>query len=244
MTPEPPKPREWRWYTYLLVAITVSFFTIVAWPVLKEWWSARLVAKADPPAPEAAPPNPAPPRTDELPVAPPPHEKDNLGEKMPPAGPGKEVPPVPPVVGGAAPAPMVVAEAKYRDVVIDEPFDQFFAKKKTLMDTSGVREFPLTDGKYTVVCIVQAKLHTDTAAARVEAEEVCENKMAAAVLAWKKGLETERKRETGETLDSKIVTAMKGHVRVLPVVGRWTSAKGDVLYMAYGQVFTEKELRP
>ncbi len=212
------KTRGWSWQTYLFVGLVLSFFSVVAWPTLHKWVSARVDAKVEPNHPS--------PVSDAPPSAPPPREVGAASG-----------PPVP-----AAPAPPA---GQFRDVAIDEPFDAVFARSKTLMDTPQVREIILPGGRVGVVCVVQAKLHADTGAGRVEAEKVCQNRMAAAFLTWKQGLDTERVTEvTGpdERVDDRTRTAMKGHVRTLVPVGRWVSAKGDVFYMAFGEVLVPGKL--
>lgn len=227
------KTKGWSWPAYLFVGLALSFASVVAWPMLKEYASRRM-AEA-PTAKNAEPTKEIPPQDmSKEPQAkeaaqkePPqkPQPKDELQPKveMPPKVQSKDEP----------------LTAQFREVAIEEPFDALFARRKILMDTPQVHEFALPDGKFGVVCVVQAKLHQDTAAGRVDAGKVCSNKMAAALLEWKKGLDTQRATDvvgSDERLDEAIRTAMKGHVRTLPAVGRWVSSKGDVFYMAFGEL--------
>jgi tetratricopeptide (TPR) repeat protein len=144
-------------------------------------------------------------------------------------------------------------ETPFSDVAIDEPFRSCLLASRLLMDTTGAKVLRLPDGNYLVLAVASAPLEDDTARERAAAEKVCRAAALKELLGATQGVQVaqvekvkertvitlEDGKEKGKSVSEvlQVTTArVAGLTREMPVVGRWRSRDGKVLYMATGVV--------
>lgn len=149
-----------------------------------------------------------------------------------------------------------VAADAFRDVSIEEPFDSVLAKSPLLMESGGARIILNPDGSRLIIGVGQVpydrqgsaqqrlnkervarlkalrELTAQTAPVQIVHRERIENKSRVEAVAG-----VEARAEAIEEYLSVTVSQFDAVVKDLPVVGKWYSAEGDVLYVAIGKEF-------
>jgi tetratricopeptide (TPR) repeat protein len=144
-------------------------------------------------------------------------------------------------------------ESPFTDVVLDEPFRPYLLANRVLMETTGAKVVRLPDGNYLLLGVASAPLDEDSPRARAAAEKVCREAALRDVVATTQGVQIasvqkaeDRLVVTVEKGESKVksissyleitTTRVAGMAREMPVVGRWRSRDGRVLYVVTGVV--------
>lgn len=161
--------------------------------------------------------------------------------------------------GAAKPAepPPAVTKA-FRDIEVDPPFDGVLFANVLLMETSGAKVVRLPDGGRMILAVGSTVLKDGSPNERLRAELICRTKALASLVAEKEGVQVVRverlKETTVVTVDSgteaatsvsdflQVTTAkIEGIAKDMPVVGRWKSKDGTVVYLAIGVVLGAAE---
>jgi hypothetical protein len=142
----------------------------------------------------------------------------------------------------------------FTDVTIDPPFCNVLEKSRLLMETGGAKIVVNPDGSRLVIGVGQVAYDKkSTAQQRLSKERVARQKALRELTAQTAPIQIvhrEKLKETSrvETLDggeqrgeaieeylSVTTSEFEAVVKDLPVVGKWYSADGDVLYIAIGK---------
>jgi hypothetical protein len=147
-------------------------------------------------------------------------------------------------------------EKRFRDVTIQPTFKKMLTSNLLLMEITGAKVISLPNNRKAVIGVASTAIKKDSSADRLRAEKVCRIKALASIVAEKKGIQVvqyeELKDETRividgdeeritsvETLLKFTKTKVEGVAKDMPVVGRWSSADGDIFYLAIGMIFDE-----
>jgi len=157
----------------------------------------------------------------------------------------------------------VVAADAFRDVSIEEPFDSALTKSRLLMESGGARIILNPDGSRLIIGVgrtsydkrgsAQQRLSKERVA-RLNAFRELTAQTSPIHIVHRERLEEKSRVETISGAESR-VQAIEDYLSVttsqfdavakdLPVVGKWYSAEGDVLYVAIGKEFPADAAAP
>jgi hypothetical protein len=166
------------------------------------------------------------------------------------------------VVGFATAAAVLHASAgdRFSDVTIEPPFDAVLGKSQLLMETGGAKIVVNPDGSRLVIGVGQVAFDKKSPAQqRLNKERVARQKALRELTAQTSPIQIVHREKVEEksrieTLDggqqrgaaieeylSVTTSQFEAVVKDLPVVGKWYSAEGDVLFIAIGREFPADE---
>lgn len=145
---------------------------------------------------------------------------------------------------------------KFTDVEMHPRFKRILASNVLLMEVAGAKVVRLPGNRTAVVGVASTEVKKGSSSDRLRAEKVCRLKALANVIGEKQGVQVlhieELKDETrvifddnGEkassvsTLMQVTKTKIEGIAKDMPIVGRWSSANGEVFYLAIGVILDE-----
>jgi len=142
---------------------------------------------------------------------------------------------------------------RFSEVEIDDVFRPYLVSNRLLMDVAGAKIIRLRDGRSVVISVASTVLKDKSAKDRLRAERVCRTKALANIVAEQNDVQVSRMEILGE--ESRIVndangesgasvsemlqvtkSKVSGIAKDMPVIGRWKSKEGDVLYLAIGAI--------
>ncbi|MBX9579356.1 MAG: hypothetical protein K2X87_03530 [Gemmataceae bacterium] len=139
-------------------------------------------------------------------------------------------------------------------VEIEKRFEPYLTADRLLMEVAGAKAVRLPDGRTVLLAVASTAAKDGSAADRLRAEKVCRTKALAAVVAEKEGVRVWRAerleertvvtQEAGGTESARSVSDLlqvttaqvQGVAKDMPVVGRWRSKDGAVIYLALGVI--------
>ena len=145
---------------------------------------------------------------------------------------------------------------KFTDIEIHPRFKTILVSNVLLMEVAGAKVVRLPGNRTAVVGVASTEVKKSSSSDRLRAEKVCRIKALANVIGEKQGVQVlhieELKDETrvifddnGEkassvsTLMQVTKTKIEGIAKDMPIVGRWSSANGEVFYLAIGVILDE-----
>lgn len=148
-------------------------------------------------------------------------------------------------------------DAKFRDVVLDKPYQPYLLGNPLLMEVAGAKIVRLENGHRVLLAVGSVVLKDDKPKTRLDAEKVCRIKALASIVAEKQGVQVahvekveertviviEDGKEKGKSVEEVMQitrTEVRGLAPGMSVVGRWKSRDGQILYVAMGMICDEK----
>ena len=144
------------------------------------------------------------------------------------------------------------AEKDFSDVEIEDEFYPYLTARKSLMQTTGVKEFRTPDKKRVIVCVVSTSSKGKNGSAIAKMIKVCRIKAQVELLkadgyelsACTKAEDrmvrvSDGKNEKIKTISLFLDVAeekVNGVVRSWPVIGTWFSKDGEEFYLAIGAI--------
>ena len=149
-----------------------------------------------------------------------------------------------------------VVKNTFTDVELHSRFKNILSSSVLLMKVAGAKVVRLPGNRTAVIGVASTEIKKDSSSDRLRAEKVCRLKALATVIGEKQGVQVlhieELKDETRVILDdngekaSSVSTLMQvtktkieGIAKDMPIVGRWSSANGEVFYLAIGVILDE-----
>lgn len=151
----------------------------------------------------------------------------------------------------------------FTNITIDPPFDAVLEKSRLLMETGGAKIIVNPDGSRLVIGVGQVAYDKKAPAqqrlnkervARLKALRELTAQTAPIQIVHREKLVEKSRVETldggaqrGEAIEeylSVTTSDFEAVVKDLPVVGRWYSADGSILYIAIGKEFSADQVRP
>ena len=145
---------------------------------------------------------------------------------------------------------------KFTDVEMHARFKKILASNELLMEVAGAKVVRLPGNRTAVIGVASTEIKKESSSDRLRAEKVCRIKALANVIGEKHGVQVlhieELKDETRVILDDKgekassvstliqvTKTKIEGIAKDMPIVGRWSSANGEIFYLAIGVILDE-----
>lgn len=142
---------------------------------------------------------------------------------------------------------------QFSDVIIDKQLKPYLLGNPLLMEVTGAKIIRLKGDRTVLLSVASTILKDDSAKERLRAEKICRTKALAGIVAEKKGVQVYHmenlKESTNVIIDDNVEkgtnvsellqvtqTKVEGITKDMPVIGRWRSNEGDVLYVAIGVV--------
>ncbi len=151
----------------------------------------------------------------------------------------------------------------FTNITIDPPFEAVLEKSRLLMETGGAKIIVNPDGSRLVISVGQVAYDKKAPAqqrlnkervARIKALRDLTAQTSPIQIVHREKLEEKSRVETlgggeqrGEAIEeylSVTTSEFEAVVKDLPVVGKWCSAEGDILYIAIGKEFPAVKQRP
>ena len=148
----------------------------------------------------------------------------------------------------------------FADIEMHPRFEKILTSNALLMEVAGAKVVRLPGNRTAVVGVASTEVKKGSSSDRLRAEKVCRIKALANVIGEKQGVQVlhieELKDETRVILDDKgekatsvsslmrvTKTKIEGIAKDMPIVGRWSSASGEVFYLAIGVILDENGVR-
>lgn len=165
------------------------------------------------------------------------------------------------LLSGGLGLPSVAAD-RFVDVAIESPFDAVLAKNPLLMNTGGAKVIVNPDGTRLVIGVGQVAYDKKASAqqrlnkertARIKALRDLTAQTSPIQIVHREKVDEQSRVETidggeqrGQAIEeylSVTTSQFEAVVKDLPVVGKWYSAEGDILFIAIGKEFACPEER-